>query len=78
MVFVFTACGNSDGGDSSAAEWTRKGTFTDDNGATLMISPSEYDDLDGWYVGLFTEDRMNYWYIPQVGDTEYIAVFEEE
>lgn len=69
MVFGAAACGDSGNGGSSGFEWTRQGIFTDDNGSTLMINPSEYDALEGWYVGLFTEDSMNYWYIPQEGET---------
>lgn len=69
MILAFAGCGSSGDKSGGAAEWTRQGTFTDDNGATLMISPSEFDELEGWYVGLFTEDETHGWYIPQEGDT---------
>lgn len=67
LTLLLSACGA--GGGDSDFEWTRQGTFRDDSGHTLMITPSPYETLEGWYVGLFTEEDMHYWYIPQEGET---------
>lgn len=69
MVISVTACGKS--GGEEAKEWSREGTFEDENGNTLTISKSELEgpEYEGWYVGLITEEGLKGWYIKQDGAT---------
>ncbi len=67
LVIALSAC--SGGKKGSDGTWTREGTFVDEeHDASLMITPSDDDEHEGWYVGFYPGGDMYGWYIPQVGD----------
>ena len=59
MIFSLAACG--------AKEWSREGTFADENGNYLSIVKSEDSEHPGWYVGCMIDEGAYGWYIKQKG-----------
>ncbi len=67
LVFGLAACSSS---KQEEFNWTREGTFQDENGNYLMIYLSEDIDHPGWSVGLYTEEEMLGWFLmPGEGNT---------
>ena len=59
MIFSLAACG--------AKEWSREGTFMDEEGNYISITKSEDSEYPGWYVGCLIDEGMYGWYIKQEG-----------
>lgn len=67
LVFGLAACSSS---KQEEFNWTREGTFQDENGNYLMIYLSEDIDHPGWSVGLYTEEETHGWFLmPGEGNT---------
>ena len=88
LVFGLAACSGS---QEEAFNWTREGTFQDENGNYLMVYPSEDIDHPGWSVGLYTEEEMLGWFlmpgegntlhgnlVPEYEEGEFIVTLSEE
>ena len=79
MVLSLAACGGKQADENF--EWTREGYYQDGNGNYLFITPSDNEDLPGWYVGLVADGEMHGWYIQQEGKTlhgDLISDYEGE
>lgn len=66
MIFVLCACGST---SEETEPWSRSGSFIDDDGNSVMITESEDEAYEGWYVSLITGDAFYGGYIPQKGNT---------
>lgn len=75
LVLTLVSCGKSENESTgvkknSGFEWTREGSFQDENDNYLMIfKPEDEDYKDMWSVtAVIGEDTVG-WYIPQEGET---------
>ena len=66
MIFVLCACGST---EAETEKWSRTGSFINDDGDSVMITESETEEYEGWYVCLITDDAFYGGYIPQEGAT---------
>jgi hypothetical protein len=68
VLFVLAACGETKLAEPEIKEWTRQGTFEDENGNQLLVNLSETEGYEGWSVSLMLDDEMVGWVIQQEGN----------
>ena len=68
MLFALTACGAEKPAAPEVTDWTRQGTFEDENGNHLLVSLSETEGYEGWSISLMLDDEVVGWIIQQEGN----------
>ena len=68
MLLALTACGAAEPKETEIKEWTRQGTFEDENGNHLFVNLSETEGYEGWAVSLALDGEMIGWIIQQEGN----------
>ena len=59
MLFALAACGETKPADPEIKEWTRQGTFEDENGNHLIVNLSETEGYEGWAVSLMLDGEAS-------------------
>ena len=68
MLFALAACGETKPAEPEIKEWTRQGTFEDENGNHLIVNLSETEGYEGWAVSLMLDGEAIGWIIHQEGN----------
>ena len=68
MLFALAACGQTGPQEPETKEWTRQGTFEDENGNHLIVNLSETEGYEGWAVSLLLGGEAIGWIIQQEGN----------
>ena len=71
MLFALTSCGQEKAAESETSEtkeWTRQGSFEDENGNQLYVNLSDTEGYEGWSVSLMLDGEMTGWIIQQEGN----------
>ena len=68
MLFALAACGETKPAEEESKEWTRQGTFEDENGNHLIVNLSETEGYEGWAVSLVLDGEAVGWIIQQEGN----------
>ena len=68
MLFALAACGETKPVEEESKEWTRQGTFEDENGNHLIVNLSETEGYEGWAVSLMLDGEAIGWIIHQEGN----------
>ena len=75
LAMGLAACGSGSGGgsESSDFEWTRVGTFKDENSNYLLVTkPDDGEHDDQWAVSVLLADgNVHGWFLEQKGETLY-------
>ena len=69
ILLALAACGTSKPVEPEIKDWTRQGTFEDENGNHLIVNLSETPGYEGWAVSLMLDGEMIGWIIQQEGNT---------
>ena len=68
MLFALAACGETKPAEPEIKEWTRQGTFEDENGNHLIVNLSETEGYEGWAVSLMLDGEAVGWITHQEGN----------
>ena len=68
MLFALAACGETKPAEPEIKEWTRQGTYEDENGNHLIVNLSETEGYEGWGVSLMLDGEAVGWIIQQEGN----------
>ena len=68
MLFTLAACGETKPAEPEIKEWTRQGTYEDENGNHLIVNLSETEGYEGWGVSLMLDGEAVGWIIQQEGN----------
>ena len=68
MLLALAACGGK-AVEPEIKEWTRQGTFEDENGNYLMVTYSDTEGYEGWGVTFMPDGEMFGWIIQQEENT---------
>ena len=68
MLFALAACGETKPVEEESKEWTRQGTFEDENGNHLIVNLSETEGYEGWAISLMLDGEAVGWIIQQEGN----------
>ena len=68
MLFALAACGETKPAEPEIKEWTRQGTYEDENGNHLIVNLSETEGYEGWGVSLMLDGEAVGWIIQPEGN----------
>ena len=69
MVLALADCGAPKPEETERKEWTRQGTFEDENGNRLSVNLSETEGYKGWAVSFIRDGEPIGWIIQQAGNS---------
>ena len=68
ILLALAACGHAKPEEPEIIEWTRQGSFEDENGNHLLVNISNTEGYEGWAVSLMLDDEAIGWIIQQEGN----------
>ena len=68
ILLSLASCSTSKSAEPEIKEWTRQGTFEDENGNHLLVALSETEGYEGWGVSLMLDSETVGWIIQQEGN----------
>ena len=68
MLFALAACGDAKPAEQEIKEWTRQGTYEDEEGNHLLVNLSETEGYEGWAISLMLDGEAIGWIIRQEGN----------